>query len=238
MGCVASADPLSSPQMELTVQCDTAETLSITVHTRQTVRVLLAKVAEKLQIPLSTAELFEFTHSHAIISDFSSLDRTFEALSVKPPAPEGPVVIYLVGMRRLQQASEADLIDAAKTGDTAVVKLVCKYCPRRSDEQHAEDKGTALHWASNYGHLEAARELIKAGANLECRDTLESTPLLAAAAAGREEVVKELIEAKADVNAQGKDGCTALYWADTLDNQTLAFMIRQAGGTHSPAKGH
>jgi len=60
---------------------------------------------------------------------------------------------------------------------------------------------------------EILKLLIAKGANLESRDPNETTPLIAAAAAGLEKNLEILITAGADLNARDITGLTALSWA-------------------------
>ena len=78
-----------------------------------------------------------------------------------------------------------------------------------------EDGCTALHMASQDGHPEVVRSLVRAGAdvNLAKTDEYASSPLIIAAQNGHVQCVDILIEAGAHVNyATDKDGsCYAKY---------------------------
>ena len=63
---------------------------------------------------------------------------------------------------------------------------------------------TALLWASDMGHLEVLRLLIKEKADLKVADENGLTALLWAADRGHVDCVNVLIEAKIDVNAADK----------------------------------
>ena len=64
--------------------------------------------------------------------------------------------------------------------------------------------------ASLFGHIEVAKALIEAGANVNFRNKDGSTALITAAFFGRIEIVKALLEAGADKDIRNKDGGTAL----------------------------
>jgi ankyrin repeat protein len=71
-----------------------------------------------------------------------------------------------------------------------------------------------LHEAAVLGNLEAIRQHIKAGSNLnEKEPSRGSSPLITAAVFGKTEVAVALIEAGADVNYQNNEGSTALHSA-------------------------
>ncbi|UCF05237.1 MAG: ankyrin repeat domain-containing protein [bacterium] len=71
-----------------------------------------------------------------------------------------------------------------------------------------------LHAAAAQGNLEAIRQHIKAGSDLNVRDPEGGAcPLSTAALYGQTEVAMALIEAGADVNFRGNDGATPLHVA-------------------------
>ncbi len=95
----------------------------------------------------------------------------------------------------------------------------------KSPQQSAESQTTVsvpkvdLHSAVVLGDLEAIRQHIKAGSDLNVLEpSRASTPLITAAALGKTEAAKILIDAGADLNYQNNDGSTALH--------TAAFFCR------------
>jgi len=56
------------------------------------------------------------------------------------------------------------------------------------------------------------------------------TPLRAAATSGYAPVVEVLLKAGADPNVRGKDGYTALYFAQLRDHLEVVRLLREAGG--------
>jgi uncharacterized lipoprotein YajG len=63
-------------------------------------------------------------------------------------------------------------------------------------------------------NLEAVRDHIKAGSDLNVKDAFSSsTPLITAATFGRTEIAKALIDAGADLSLKNSDGSTALHAA-------------------------
>lgn len=59
--------------------------------------------------------------------------------------------------------------------------------------------GSALHAASNNGHLPVVHLLLQAGANTDMLDRDQNTPLMLACANGHNQVVKYLVKAGASV---------------------------------------
>ena len=69
---------------------------------------------------------------------------------------------------------------------------------------------TALIYASYYGHKNIVESLIKYGASIDLKNIWNWTALIAAVYADNCEIVDILIAAGADVNAQAKNGNSAL----------------------------
>ena len=80
-----------------------------------------------------------------------------------------------------------------------------------------------------HGRYTEARALMKQGPPVDCRDRGGNSPLMAACQNGRGKLVKLCIRHGANVNAQNKQGNTALHFA-------LAFQF-QAIGEFLVAKG-
>ena len=61
--------------------------------------------------------------------------------------------------------------------------------------------------------------------------TFGSTPLHVASYAEKPAVVKELLDAGANVKESNFEGENALYWAIRLGNKTIERMLKEAGAT-------
>ena len=85
--------------------------------------------------------------------------------------------------------------------------------------------------AASGENLEALKQHIAAGTDLNQRtpDGQKTTPLIAAAGMGQAEAVKMLIEAKADLNLQDKDGSTALHTAAFLCHPEIVEALLKGG---------
>lgn len=69
--------------------------------------------------------------------------------------------------------------------------------------------------------------LLKKGANIHVRNTVNCTPLMIAAWEGRSETVQILLRSDHDINAQGKDGWTALMFAIVSGSEpTVRALLR------------
>ena len=67
----------------------------------------------------------------------------------------------------------------------------------------------ALHWACGKGHLECAKALLGAGADINKQNNIGNTPLMWAAANGKIEVVRELLKRGAKKELKDNDDNTA-----------------------------
>ena len=85
--------------------------------------------------------------------------------------------------------------------------------------------------AAGKGNLDALKQHIAAGSELNQRtqDGQKTTPLIAAAGVGQAEAAKMLIEAKADLNLQNKQGDTALSVAAFLCHPEIVEALLKAG---------
>jgi CubicO group peptidase (beta-lactamase class C family) len=75
-----------------------------------------------------------------------------------------------------------------------------------------------LHMAALQGNVDAVREHIAAGSDLDAKDPWGSTPLIIAVTFDRTEVARALIEAGADLEIANREGSTPLH--------TAAFLCR------------
>ena len=83
-----------------------------------------------------------------------------------------------------------------------------------------------IHTATLLGDLDAIKQHIKAGSDLNVKEpAVESTPLISAAVFGKTEIARALIEAGADVNLKNNEGSTALHSAAFLCRLEIVEML-------------
>jgi len=91
------------------------------------------------------------------------------------------------------------------------------------------------------GDVDAVRELLHRGADVDARDRYGQTGLMLAAHAGYRDVVLALVELRASLNITAKFGLSALMLAVVAGHAEIARLLAQAGsdlslrGTGAPA---
>jgi ankyrin repeat protein len=142
---------------------------------------------------------------------------------------------------RAQQKEDPDGFDEAAIRETAEL-----YKDRRTIAQIRQDNALIL--AAGYGDVNAVRKALKAGARINSyyidghiafgSDGSGYTALMDAGSEGHVEVVKLLIEEKADLNLECRnpryEGETALYRAVVRDRDAVVDLLVKAGAKGSP----
>jgi ankyrin repeat protein len=153
---------------------------------------------------------------------------------------------------------ETPLMTCSWTGNAGAVKLLLA----RGADVHAKEtrRGqTALMWALEQKHLEAARVLVEHGADVRARSKSGFTPLLFAAKQGDMESVRVLLAAGANVNEgtpiqnrpTGRraaplpddadpnvpDGVTPLLMASASGHEELSLFLLENGANPNAADG-
>lgn len=123
------------------------------------------------------------------------------------------------------------LLQASHRGLTEVVKALLEK--HKADGEmsgwidSASDEGiTPLIASCSEGHIEAAKLLIEANADVNAKDKDQTNSLMAAAARGHTDIVEILLKAGANVNDQNVDGHTALMFAYNGKNQVETLWER------------
>ena len=108
-------------------------------------------------------------------------------------------------------------------------------CGKKEETSNPAPPDMDIFKAASEGNLDALKQHIAAGTDLNqrSRDGQKSTLLITAAALGRVEVAKALIEAKADLNLQDKDGSTALITAAFLCHPEIVEALLKAGADNA-----
>ncbi|UCG85185.1 MAG: serine hydrolase, partial [Gemmatimonadota bacterium] len=115
-----------------------------------------------------------------------------------------------------------------KTIPTAML-IITLLAPLPICGQETQTPSVGLHMAALQGNVEAVREHIEAGSDLNERDAYGSTPLIVAAAFGQAEVARALIEAGADLDLANNDGGTALHTAAFLCHTEIVEALLENG---------
>jgi len=107
--------------------------------------------------------------------------------------------------------------------------------------QEAHTPSVSLHMAALLGNIDAVRQHIKVGSDLNEKDEYGSTPLIVATTFGRTEVARALIEAGADMTIKDNYGSTPLHLAalfcrtgivrSLLDRGANRYAINNSGST-------
>ena len=88
----------------------------------------------------------------------------------------------------------------------------------------------SIHKAADEGNIEAVKQHIAAGTDVNAKDGGGWTPLHHAAVFGRKEIAELLIVKGADLNAKNEGGKTPLDWAIKWNHPELADLLRKHGG--------
>src|SRR2546426_4750217 len=95
---------------------------------------------------------------------------------------------------------ETALMSAAGTGNVAAIKALLAHGAGVNARESSKGQ-TALMWAAAEGHAAAVQLLIESGADVDARSKGKFTPLLFAVRRGAIDVVRVLLAAGVDVNA-------------------------------------
>ena len=87
-------------------------------------------------------------------------------------------------------------------------------CPKQENsDREQRPPRVSLHAAALQGNLDAIRQHINAGSELNTKDAYGSSPLIVAVTFGKTEVARALIEAGADMQITNNEGSTSLHIA-------------------------
>ena len=107
---------------------------------------------------------------------------------------------------------------AAKSGHVEVVKVLLAQTGVEVEARSAAMKRTPLHVAAEFDQVEIVKLVVAQGADVNCRDFDESSPLHFAAEHGSLKTLDYLLtETKADIGAKNKFGYAASDIAQNLD---------------------
>jgi len=112
----------------------------------------------------------------------------------------------------VQRALHSKLCDAVKKGESQVMEMLLRF---DIDLDYSDPFGTPLHYAANFGQLQAAHLLLDKGSFPGAVNYREQTPLHTAASKNAYTVVDLLVRYGAPLNAAEMGGSTAMHIACT-----------------------
>ena len=127
-----------------------------------------------------------------------------------------------------------DLYEASAMGKVDRIREILRDDPA-SVSTHAPDGFTPVALAAFFGHLEAVRMLIAAGAdvNAAANNALQVRALHAAVAGRNLDIVRAVLAAGADPNAPQQAGFRPIHEAGVSANRELAELLVQHGADPS-----
>lgn len=134
----------------------------------------------------------------------------------------------------LELGAPVDIFEASVLGKVDRIQEILKTSPARVTE-HAPDGFTPVALAAFFGQPAAVKALIAAGAdvNAAAKNPLKVAALHAAVAGGKLEIVKTVLDAGADANAQQQAGFRPIHEAGMKANRALAELLLAHGADPS-----
>ena len=112
----------------------------------------------------------------------------------------------------------------------AAVVLVGCATTQSPEPPTAKAPAISIHKAASGGNIEAVKQHLTAGTDVNAKNKIGSTPLNYAALKGHGEIVELLIAEGADVNAKTSKGMTPLDIVIELRHPETADLLRKHGG--------
>jgi len=124
-----------------------------------------------------------------------------------------------------------EIHDATKAGEVAQVEALLRADSSLAGQPDAgsQYQDLPLHIAARHGHIEVARALLAAGAEIDGGDSDQSTPLDVAAISRQAEMVGFLVTAGADLNHRDNNGAYSLSFAVTAGDSACVQTLLDAG---------
>ena len=119
---------------------------------------------------------------------------------------------------------------------TAVVLVGCGESQQSAPAPEAKPEPTtakapdiSIHQATSAGNIEAVKQHLASGVNVNAKGSVGWTPLHKAAKEGHKEVAELLITKGADVNAKDNNGETPLHLAASEGHKEIAKLLIEKG---------
>ena len=100
---------------------------------------------------------------------------------------------------------------------------------RQPEPPTAEAPDISINEAARDGNIEAVKQHLTAGADVNAKDKTDWTPLHYAAREGHNEIAELLVENGVDVNAKNEDGYTPLLYAAIMGHTEIVELLIAAG---------
>jgi NAD(P)-dependent dehydrogenase (short-subunit alcohol dehydrogenase family) len=165
--------------------------------------------------------------------DFLSSDSPKRRYMVVPNQYEADITIRQA-LRELTQLNEGHAFSHTRDELVQMLDEALSEVPPSPSQSTQSPSRAGLHQAVLEGNLEAVREHIEAGSDLNEREPSGgSSPLITAATFDQTEVARALIDAGADVDQRNNDGSTALLTAAFLCRTEIVEALLDAGADKS-----
>ncbi len=130
----------------------------------------------------------------------------------------------------VDMGAPVDIFEASALGLTDRIASLVREDPARVSA-YAQDGFYPLGLAAFFGHLDAVRALIAAGADVQAtaRNAFKVQPIHAAAASRNLDIIRAVLEAGADPNVPQQQGFVPLHEAASNGNREMAELLVQHG---------
>jgi ankyrin repeat protein len=130
----------------------------------------------------------------------------------------------------VKMGAAIDIFEASALGKADRIAGLLRDDPARVSA-YSQDGFYPLGLAAFFGHLDAVRALIAAGADVHAvaRNSFKVQPIHAAAASRNLDIVRAVLEAGADPNVPQQQGFVPLHEAGTNGNRALAELLIKHG---------
>jgi uncharacterized protein len=128
-------------------------------------------------------------------------------------------------------AGSIDIFEAAALGRVDRIKELLRQDPTRASA-HSPDGFPAVGLAAFFGHIDAVKTLIAAGADIHAaaKNNLKVQAIHAAVASKNLDIVRAVLEAGADPNAAQQQGFRPMHESGATGSRELAELLMKYGG--------